>query len=108
MASFFELDRDEILFSNRTYLDYFNLYPNLSFTSTLAHLESLDGIAVLDSSQSSDGWQIAVKFDGLHFLLDTRYHGTSTLFCVASEIDDDSRMLAFLGCFVPLLRDNWR
>ncbi len=68
MASFFELDRDEILFNGRSYLDYFNLYPNLSYTPTLAHLESLEEIAVLGSSQSRDGWQIAVMFDGLHFL----------------------------------------
>ncbi len=108
MASFFELDRDEILYNGRSYLDYFNLYPNLSYTPTLAHLERLDEIAVLGSSQSRDGWQIAVMFDRLHFLLDTHYHGTSTLFCVANESPDDSRMLAFLGCFIPLLRDNWR
>ena len=108
MASFFELDRDEILFNGRSYMDYFNLYPNLSYTPTLAHLESLEEIAVLGSSQSRDGWQIAVMFEGLHFLLDTHYHGTSTLFCVANAITDESRMLAFLGCFIPLLRDNWR
>ncbi len=108
MASFFELDRDEIQFSGRTYLAYFNLYPNLLYASTLKHLESLDEITVIGSAQSRDGWQIAVTFDGLHFLLDTHYHGTSTLFCVGDEIIDDSRMLAFLGCFIPLLRDNWR
>ena len=108
MASFFEIDRDEILFSERSYWDYFNLYPNLTYTSTLAHLQSLNETAVLGSSQSSDGWQMAVKFAGLHFLLDTHYHGTSTLFCVSNEITDDPRMLAFLGCFIPLLRDNWR
>ncbi len=47
MASFFELDRDEILFNGRSYLDYFNLYPNLSYAPTLAHLERLDEIAVV-------------------------------------------------------------
>ncbi len=108
MASFFEVDRDEIPFNDRTYVDYFNLYPELRYSSALTHLESLDEMTVLASSQNNEGWQIAVKFDGLDFLLDTHYHGTSTLFCVSKGTADETRMLAFLGCFIPLLRDTWR
>ncbi len=63
MASFLEVDRDEIPFNDRTYVDYFDLYPERRYSSALTHLESLDAMTVLASSQNNEGWQIAVKFD---------------------------------------------
>lgn len=107
MPSFFERDQDEIEFGGTTYLDYFNLYPNLKFEPTMNHLKNLCEVTVLESAQDSEGWQIAVKFGGSDFLLDTHFHGTSTLFCAAKCVSDKTTMLAFLGCFVPTIRDDW-
>lgn len=107
MPQFFEQDRDEIVFRDTTYLDYFNLYPNLWFQPTLDHLKVLDAVDVIDSEENSEGWQIAVRFCGHSFLLDTHYHGTSTLFCADKRLKDETIMLAFLGCFLTLLRDDW-
>ena len=95
-------------FRTRLTLDYFNLYPNLRFEPTLLQLESLDEVTVLDSATGSEGWQISVKFCAFDFLLDTHFHGTSTLFCAAKNVSDKTTMLAFLGCLMPTLRDDWR
>ena len=108
IPSFFERDQDEIAFNGKTYLDYFNLYPNLRFEPTLNHLRSIRDATVLASANDSDRWQIAVEFGGFDFLVDTHYHGTSTLFCAAKGVSDTTTMLAFLGCFIPTMRDGWR
>jgi hypothetical protein len=108
VPTFFERDPDEILFRGVTYLNYFNLYPNLSYAPTLKHLQDLTDVLVQTSANDSAGWQIAVKFCETDFLLDTHYHGTSTLFCSAKGVTDVTCMLAFLGCFSSTLRDHWR
>ncbi len=105
---FFEHDPDEIIFNGKTYLDYFNLFPNLHFEPTLELLNSLAAITVLNSAVDAHGWQIAVNFGGVDFLVDTTYHGTSTLFCVAKDAWGTANMLTFLGCFVSVLRDDWK
>ena len=107
MSDFFETDQDEHRFNGLTYVDYFNLYPNLWFTPTLAHLTTISEITVLNTSNASEGWQIAVNFCNLDFLLDTHFHGTSTMFCVERNVSDKTAMLAFLGCFLPTIRDDW-
>ena len=108
MSHFFETDTDEYEFRGITYVDYFNLYPNLSFAPTLAHLHSLDSVTVQDSVETSEGWRISVTFSNSPFLLDTHFHGTSTLFCCEKCVSDKTTMLAFLGCFLPTIRDDWR
>jgi hypothetical protein len=107
MSNFFETDTDEIEFQGITYFDYFNLYPNLSFAPTLTHLQSLDTVTIQDSLETPEGWQIAVTFCDYPFLLDTHFHGTSTLFCCEECVSDKTAMLAFLGCFLPIIRDDW-
>ena len=108
MCSFFERDQDEYEFQGKTYVDYFNLYPELCFNPTLDHLRALEAVAVLDALETSDGWQIAVSFCDYPFLLDTHYHGTSTMFCVEKGVTDKLAQLAFLGCFLPTVRDDWQ
>jgi hypothetical protein len=108
MTNFFEKDSDEIVFRNRVFTDYFNLYPNLAFEAVLAHLQGLDWVVVVDTEEDSEGWQIHARFRVTHFLVSTHYHGTSTLFCVERGCRDEMQMLAFLGCFLPVLRDKWR
>lgn len=107
MANFFEVDTDEYDFKGRTYVDYFNLYPNLWQEPTLEHLQSLDVVTVLDYLETESGWQIGVRFCDYLFLLDTHYHGTSTMFCFEKGFTDKKVMLAFLGCFLPVIRDDW-
>ena len=108
MSYFFELDQDEILFQGRVYVDYFNLYPDLRFDTTLRHIERFDEMSVLKALQSSTGWNIEIKYSNLHFLLDTHFHGTSTLFCIEKGTRDKTSMLAFLGFFLPVIRDDWK
>lgn len=107
IPSFFERDRDEFVYCGITYLDYFNLYPNLWFEPTLKHLECLENVLVLGSDEDSEGWRIAARFCEINFLLSSHYHGSSTLFCVERGVTDIACMLAFLGCFAPTLRDDW-
>ena len=108
MASIFEKDRDEIHFQGGVYVDYFNLYPELNFDSVLKYLERVFEITVVETDSTSEGWQIQARFQGRDFLLDTHFHGTSTLFCSTLNETDDSVRLAFLGCFLPLVRDGWQ
>ena len=105
---FFERDQDEFVFRDKIYLDYFNLYPCLWFDSTYEHIQTLDEMTVLGTKNHSDGWQIAAKFCDFNFLLDTHYHGTSTMFCAEKCVSDNTAMLAFLGCFLPTIRDSWQ
>ncbi|MBL8890853.1 MAG: hypothetical protein JNL67_12810 [Planctomycetaceae bacterium] len=107
MSSFFETDRDEFAFGGKIYQGYFNLYPNFSYKPTLRHIDSVSGLTVVGHNMHSDGWAIAVDFCNTSFLIDTHDHGTSTLFCVESGVNDQIVMLAFLGCFLPVLRDDW-
>ena len=107
MPNFFETDQDAYLFHGVTYVDYFGLYPNLWLTPTLDHLKTIDEIAVLNTASDSEGWQISVKFCKLDFLLDTHFHGGSTTFCAETSVADTTVMLAFLGCFLPTIRDDW-
>lgn len=107
IPNFFETDHDEFAFGGKVYCDYFNLYPELHFDGALEHLRGLVEVTVLDSSQTSDGWQIAVRYGDVHFLVDTHFHGTSTLFCAEQGTTDETVMLAFLGLFLPVIRDNW-
>lgn len=65
-------------------------------------------VTVLKTTNDSEGWQIAVKFRNLDFLLDTHFHGTSTMFCTEKSVSDKTAMLAFLGCFLPELRLPFR
>ncbi|WP_145349775.1 hypothetical protein [Roseimaritima multifibrata] len=108
MPYFFEQDRDEIRDQGVIYLDFFNLYPELNFQPTVEHLERLSEAAVAGSTQTDDGWQVVVVFCDCKFLLDTHYHGTSTLFCAEKSVCDKTIMLAFLGCFLPSIRDHWK
>lgn len=108
MDDFFEKDQDEFPFGNRVYVDFFNLYPALSLAPTIEHLSSLHAVTVVDYAETSEGWQIEARFCGMLFLLDTHYHGGATQFCVEKWKADHLTMLAFLGCFLPLLRDHWQ
>lgn len=108
MNHFFESDQDELSFGDRIYVDFFNLYPDLQYHATLEHLKRVDAIAILEVEQEREGWRIEVEYSDIHFLVDTHFHGTSTLFCVEKGVQDEKSMLAFLGCFLPLMRDHWR
>lgn len=108
MSSFFETDREQFAFVGRTYQDYFSLYPNLWYKATLEHIQNLDEMEVVHCESETDGWRIAVRFRNTEFLLETHYHGTSTSFCVEDGNEDTLTMLAFLGCFLPVVRDSWR
>ncbi|MEM8671781.1 MAG: hypothetical protein AAGG48_29960 [Planctomycetota bacterium] len=108
MTSFFETDRDEFVFDGRTYQDFFNLYPNLLYEPTLQHVLSLDDLKVLRCFEDSEDWRIAIEFQDIGFLLETQVGcGGATLFCVSDNQEDQLKMLAFLGCFLPLIRDSW-
>ena len=107
IPDFFERHQDKIVFRHTTYLDYFNLYPKLRFQPTFDHLQRLNEMSILNFARDSEGWQIAVKFHDSNFLLDTHFHGTSTLFCAEQGVSDTTVMLAFLGCFIPTIRDDW-
>lgn len=107
MSNFFETDTDEYEFQGKTYVNYFNLYSNLWFKPTLEHIQSLEFVTIVDTAETTEGWQIAVTFCDHAFLLDTHFHGTSTMFCVEKGVSDRMVMLAFLGCFLPTIRDDW-
>ena len=109
MIEFFEDDQDEFPIGDRVYLDYFNLYPELKFEETVEHLNRLSKVNVHSRNQTIHGWQIEAEFMGIRFLLDTHYHGTSTQFCVEnSDANEETAMLAFLGCFLSTIRDDWK
>lgn len=108
MIEFFEENHDEFLAGGKVYIDYFNLYPELKLEETVDYIDGISKITIGDRNQTSNGWQIEIEFMGIKFLLDTHFHGTSTLFCVEkSNAHEETIMLAFLGCFLHTIRDDW-